>query len=296
MKKSATAFLLGAIIPAFACSTFASFAGANNTLVMAKNRDNVPDHQIVEVVSTKGKLKYLALSRADIPDFVSAGINEKNLAVFNEVTIEYSAEAKGGIADDFSKDVLQNYTTVDEVIPHIQELVDKFPDPVFYQVADGKQILSIEVAPKHKYQYTLTKQGVYAHTNNYQINKLIQNYPYTEAEKSRVMGSKIRLSRANTLLDDESDVVLSDMQSYALDHSNGANDSLYRTGVEAKPKSVRSLAFFGVALAKDGRTPAQVQVRLYNQGEEFSYVLDKDFWSKYSLAYTIVKANSKELQ
>lgn len=293
MNKVAILFLFGSIAPVFACSTFATFDGANNTLVMAKNRDNVPDHQIVEVVSAKGKLKYLALSRADIPDFVSAGVNEKNLAVFNEVTIEYSSEAKGGIADDFSKDILQNYATVDEVIPHIQELVDKFPDPVFYQVADGKQILSIEVAPKHKYQYTLTQQGVYAHTNNYQIKKLIQNYPYTEAEKARVFGSKTRLSRASALLIDESGVALSDMQSYALDHSNGAHNSLYRTG-EATPKSVRSLAFFGVALAKDGMAPAQVQIRLYNQGEEFQYVLDKDFWSKYNLAYTIIDANSKE--
>lgn len=296
MKKSIFVYiLLNAIPTAFACSVFATFAGANNKLVMAKNRDNVPDHQIIEVVSAKGKLKYLALSRADVPDFVSAGINERNLAVFNEVTIEYSSEAKGGIADDFSKDILQKYATVDEVIPHIQELVDKFPDPVFYQVTDGVQILSIEVAPKRKYQYTLTQQGVYAHTNNYQIKKLIQNYPYTEAEKARVLGSNIRLSRANTLLVKEHDVTLSDMQRYALDHSNGEHSSLYRMG-EANSKSVRSLAFFGVALAKDGIAPAQVQIRLYNQGEEFYSVLDKDFWSKYSVAYTTIKASSKEVK
>ena len=164
MKKIVILLVCG-IATSFACTTFATFNGADDTLLMAKNRDNNPDRQVIEVVAEPSKLKYLALSRQDVPDFVSAGINEKNLAVFNEVTIEYSALAKGGIADDFSKDILQNYANAKDVIPDLPKLIAKFPDPVFYQVADAKNILSIEVTPKHKFSYKLINRQQIIITN-----------------------------------------------------------------------------------------------------------------------------------
>jgi hypothetical protein len=284
---------LANLVPAFACTTFASFNGADNTLVMAKNRDNRPDHQVIEVVVASGKYKYLALSRQDVPDFVSAGINEKNLAVFNEVTVEYSAQAKGGIADDFSKDILQNYAHARDVIPDIAKLVAKYPDPVFYQVADGKQILSIEVAPNHKFSYTLVKQGSFAHTNNYLIPELIKNYPYSTSENARLLASSMRLNRASYLVSHESSPSLETLQTIALDHSAGNNDSILRSGESHKENSVRSLAFFGVQIAHDGDVNSQVSANLYTVGEKYHYTLNDAFWRQYSAGITILSANSK---
>lgn len=292
MKKIVILSACG-IATSFACTTFATFNGADGTLLMAKNRDNNPDRQVIEVVAEKGKLKYLALSRQDVPDFVSAGINEKNLAVFNEVTVEYSTLAKGGIADDFSKGILQNYTNAKDVIPDLPKLIAKFPDPVFYQVADAKNILSIEVAPNHKFSYKLVDRGVYAHTNNYQDEKLIKNYPYTSTENVRLLASTTRLNRALYLAAQESSNSLQAMQNIALDQSAGTDDSIFRLGNIQNYRSSKSLAFFGVKIDKAGRNPGEFSANLYYAGEKYNYVLNQQFWDKYNQQYTVVSATGK---
>ena len=294
MKK--ILLLLGCswLLPVMACTTFATFNTESGNLMMGKNRDNRPDHQIVEVVNATGRYKYLALSRFDVKDFVSAGINEKNLAVFNEVTIEYSAQAVGGIADDFSKDILQNYANATDVIKDLPKLIAKFPDPVFYQVADGQNILSIEVAPNHKFSYTLQSSGIFAHTNHYQSANLVANYPYGASDVISKQGSEMRLKRASYLLEHESSADLSQLQQIGLDHSAGANNSIFRIGKETKPNSVRSLAFFAVSIPHSSESGiAQVVVDLYNVGEKYQYNLDQDFWAQYTANYTQLKPVAK---
>ena len=290
MKKILLFLGCSVFLPVIACTTFATFKTESGNLMMAKNRDNRPDHQIVEVVNASGRYKYLALSRLDVKDFVSAGVNEKNLAVFNEVTIEYSAQAVGGIADDFSKDILQNYAHARDVIKDLPKLIAKFPDPVFYQVADGQNILSIEVAPNHKFKYTLQSRGVFAHTNHYQNFDLVANYPYGASDVISKQGSEMRLQRASYLLEHESNVGLSQLQQIGLDHSAGANNSIFRTGKEAKPNSIRSLAFFAVSIPRSSESGVvQVVVNLYNVGEKYHYHLDQAFWAQYTANYTQLK-------
>lgn len=287
MKKILLGTLLSSVLSAFACTTFASFNGESGSFVMAKNRDNRPDHQIVEVVAEKGKYKYVALSRADVPDFVSAGVNERNLAVFNEVTVEHSQLAVGGIADDFSKDILQNYRSASDVIPDLAKLVAKYPDPVFYQVADGKNLLNIEVGTNHHYSYKLITNGNFVHTNNYLESSLIKQYKYSSSEVLRKQASVTRLQRAGALLDTESALSLTLMQQIGLDHNAGNDDSLYRTGKEAKPQAVRSLAFFGVQIG-NSLVASKILVNLYNSGEHYSYTLDDNFWKHYTQQYTVI--------
>ncbi|MDD3267327.1 MAG: carcinine hydrolase/isopenicillin-N N-acyltransferase family protein [Burkholderiales bacterium] len=288
--------LILATLPIFgmACTTFASFNGVNNSFVIAKNRDNNPDRQIIQVVNEPTKYKYIALSRQDVPDFVSAGVNEHNLAVFNEVTIEYSDKAVGGIADDFSKDILQNYKTVKDVIPNIDKLVNKYPDPVFYQVTDGKYLLSIEVAPDKKYSYNLTSSEAYAHTNNYQIKSLIKDYPYTESEKQRLAASSTRYDRATFLMKQNKNLDLAQMQLFALDRNAGNDDSIFRTGaIDNNPRTSKSLAFFGVSQDKTGKAAATVNANLYNMGEKYNYTLLPSFWNQFESQFTILKPNAK---
>lgn len=279
------------ITNAFACTTFASFNGTNDSFVMAKNRDNNPDNQVIEVVTKKNKFKYLALSRKDVPDFVSAGVNERGVAVFNEVTIEYSDKAVGGIADDFSKDILQNYSNALAVIPDIPKLIKKYPDPVFYQVADNTNLLAIEVAPNHKYKYSITKIGSFAHTNNYQESALIKDYPYSEAEKQRLANSQTRYNRALELINTESSISLDDLQNIGLDRNAGNDDSIFRTGAKPAPRTSKSLAFFAVQL--NDNQPTQVQVNLYSVGEKYNYKLTNDFWKQYESGITVLPPNSK---
>jgi hypothetical protein len=294
MRKNILLITFGVVSTSFACTTFASFNGESGLFMMAKNRDNNPDRQILEVVAEKGKYKYLALSRQDVPNFVSAGINEYNLSVFNEVTIEYSSQAVGGIADDFSKDILQNYKTVKDVIPDISKLVDKFPDPVFYQVADGKYILSIEVAANHKYAYNLKSQGIYAHTNNFLEQDMIKNYSYSDSEKARWESSNTRYLRAKQLLAAESLVSFDSLQNIGLDRNAGNDDSIFRTGVVANnPRTSRSLAFFAISIDPRGKLPSVVNVNMYNMSEKYNYTLTPQFWQSYESGFNILLVNTK---
>ncbi len=287
MRKFLLSFLLSNVfINGFACTTFASFNGESNSFVMAKNRDNRPDSQLLEVVAEKNKYKYLALSRQDAPDFVSAGVNEYNLSVFNEVTIEYSKFAVGGIADDFSKDILQNYRDVLSVIPDLDKLVQKYPDPVFYQVSDGKILLAIEVGNNHQYRYKLIKQSDFVHTNNYLESSLISNYKYDHQEQIRKNASLKRLYRANFLISQESSLSLVNMQRIGYDHNAGVNDSIYRIGEVNQRSSVRSLAFFGVQIMNN--KTAKILVKFYTNGNNYSYVLNSEFWQKYNERYNIL--------
>lgn len=284
------------ILPLFgiACTTFATFDGTNDSLLIAKNRDNNPDRQIMAVVNEPNKYKYIALSRQDVPDFVSAGVNEYNLAVFNEVTIEYSDKAVGGIADDFSKDILQNYKTVQDVLPDLDQLVAKFPAPVFYQVTDGKNLLSIEVAPNHKYSYTMISSGTYAHTNNYQIKPLIKDYQYSDSEKTRLSASTTRYDRAKFLMTQNKNIDLAQMQVFALDRNAGNDDSIFRTGaVDNNPRTSKSLAFFGVQIDKKNKSTATVNANLYNMSEKYNYTLVPSFWNQFESQFTILKPNAK---
>lgn len=293
LRKIVLPILSIALTSAFACTTFATYKGESGNFLMAKNRDNNPDRQVIEVVATPSKYKYLALSRQDVPDFVSAGINEYNLAVFNEVTIEYSKYAVGGIADDFSKDILQNYRKAVDVIPDLPKLIAKYPDPVFYQVADGENLLSIEVAPQHKYTYTLTKRGTYVHTNNYTEKNLISNYPYTPSELSRLESSITRYNRANQLITSATNVNLGVMQKIGLDHNAGNDDSILRIGSGKNISASRSLAFFGVSINADKKSPAQVATNLYNVGEKYTFTLTPEFWAKFESGVVILAPNLK---
>lgn len=284
--------LLALIGTSFACTTFASFPSEGGNFIMAKNRDNNPDRQIVEVVAEAGKYKYIALSRQDVPEFVSAGINEHNLAVFNEVTIEYSHKAVGRIQDDFTKDILQNYKTVKAVIPDIAKLIAKYPDPVFYQVADGKYLLNIEVAPNHKYSYKLMNKGVFAHTNNYLQKDLIVDYPYSDSESKRWVASNTRYERALQLVSESGCLNMDDMQVIALDHHAGNDDSIFRTGAVANnPRGSKSLAFFAVQISPNAKSASKVAINLYNMSEKYSYTLDSQFWAKYTESYTTLSSN-----
>lgn len=292
-KKILLPILSLTLTTSFACTTFATYKGESGMFMMAKNRDNRPDHQVIEVVAEKGKYKYLALSRQDVPDFVSAGVNEYNLAVFNEVTIEYSKFAVGGIADDFSKDILQNYRNATDVIADLPKLVAKYPDPVFYQVADGENLLSIEVAPNKKYTYTLTKRGTYVHTNHYLEKNLIPNYAYTSSELNRLESSETRYNRANKLVGSLANANLDDMQKIGLDHNAGNDDSILRIGSGKNINASRSLAFFAVSLDAKKKYPAQVQANLYSVGEQYTFTLTPQFWSGFESGVVILPTNLK---
>ncbi len=115
---------------------------------------------------------------------VSMGINQHGLTIIEEDSPLPSnakqnrrfQQPENGTAEGMIKyGILQNFNTVDEILPFLSKIFS-VADPHFYQIADGKKILTVEVAyadnnldPVRKFTYqVLSKRGDnFAHTNHY---------------------------------------------------------------------------------------------------------------------------------
>jgi acyl-CoA:6-aminopenicillanic acid acyl transferase len=115
---------------------------------------------------------------------VSMGVNQNGLIIIEEDS-PLPKDAKqnrrfqqpeNGTSEGMIKyGILQNFNTVDEIIPFISKIFS-MAEPHFYQIADNKKILTVEVAygdnnidltRKFTYQILSKPNDYFAHTNHY---------------------------------------------------------------------------------------------------------------------------------
>lgn len=140
---------------------------------------------------------------------VSMGVNQQGLTIIEEDSPLPSnakqnrrfQQPENGTAEGMIKyGILQNFNTVDEILPFLPKIFS-VADPHFYQIADGKKILTVEVAyannnldPTRKFTYqVLSKRGDhFAHTNHYltqeytPLNNLKVNPDSFDSSKNRL--------------------------------------------------------------------------------------------------------------
>lgn len=140
---------------------------------------------------------------------VSMGINQNGLTIIEEdspMPTNTKANRRfqqpiSGTAEGMIKyGILQNFNTIDEIVPFISKIFS-VADPQFYQIADAKKILIIEVAYgknnndlERKFNYKiLTKENEYfAHTNLYltpeytSLNTIRKNSDSTNSAEHRL--------------------------------------------------------------------------------------------------------------
>lgn len=115
---------------------------------------------------------------------VSMGVNQNGLTIIEEDSpFPKNAEQnrrfqqpKNGTAEGMIKyGILQNFNTVDEIVPFISKIFS-MAEPDFYQIADNKKILTVEVdygdnnsdsTRKFTYQILSRTNDYFAHTNHY---------------------------------------------------------------------------------------------------------------------------------
>jgi hypothetical protein len=115
---------------------------------------------------------------------IQMGINEHGLSIFEESgprPKDYKKQRRfqqpeNGNAEGMIKyGILQNFNTVDEILPHLSKIFS-VAQPDFYQIADDKKILTVEVAPAEKnndskrpfnYKIFQKTNEYFAHTNYY---------------------------------------------------------------------------------------------------------------------------------
>lgn len=104
--------------------------------------------------------------------------------------------------------LLQNFNTVQEITPFIDNIFSQAA-PNYYQITDGKFILTVEVAygtsdhdPKRPYVYTLLEKtgDSFKHTNTYLSPAFVDLNTLARSQDS-VKGSNYRLEKITQLID-----------------------------------------------------------------------------------------------
>lgn len=286
LKQKALMLCLGALLvqSSFACTDFASVNGANNSVLINKNRDEVPDLQSVVAFHPFKGYSFMGLvsqQQEGNPYVVRAGINQYGLAIVNMAAgilknnpTYYNRYDDG---DDFMRAVLTGYQSIAEVMGNLPALVAAHPYPEFYLLADRQQTALIELAPGGQYVVTTSDSEPLYHTNNYEAPGFAQyNTFYAE-------GSMNRYDRIADLMNSTSNYSMDTFITFAHDHAAGSNDSIFRTGLNpGDPKTPRTLATFIASIPKASNGAPTVYVQFYPEpnisGPSYTFNLTPDFW------------------
>ncbi len=273
---------------ALACTTFASVDGADQSTLIAKNRDESPDIQSVMLFHPDSGYAFLGMVSQQTPTApyaVRAGINEYGLAIVNMAVSNPPHDVEYGDGDALMRDVLMHNQSVAEVMGNLPTLIADHPYPEFYLLADRNQTASIELAPHGKYVVTLSNTGPLYHTNNYEFPSFMPlNLSYSYLE-----GSINRYNRISALMNSNTNYTLDEFQLFAHDHAAGSNDSIFRTGRQPNdPQTPRTLATFIAKIPHDGSAPT-VLIQFYPYGctspvmcPATTYTLSSSFWNNTS--------------
>ncbi len=286
MKYTLTCLCLSlfAIQSAFACTTFASVDGANQSTLIAKNRDENPDIQSVVAFHPEQGYAFLGMVSQRTPTSpyaVRAGINEYGLAIVNMAVSNPPPATSYADGDAFMRAALTTDQSVAQVMADLPALVAAHPYPEFYLLADRMQTASIELAPHGKYFVTVSNTGPVYHTNNYEFPAF---FPFNKSY-AYLAGSMNRYNRISALMNGNTNYTLDEFEMFAHDHAAGSNDSIFRTGKHPKdPKTARTLATFIAQIPHDGSAPT-VSIEFYPFGctspvmcPATTYKLNANFW------------------
>ena len=175
----------------YACTAFGIITKSGT--IIGKNRDYYYDNQQFQLIMPLKQFRnwydnsynhlnkfYGITSNNDI----KMGVNQYGLTAIEEDPIyplnalqhrKYLQPINGNSEGMILYGILQNFKTVDEILPFIPKIFE-MAAPNFYQFADNKKILVVEVSfgendtdEKRKYKYqTYSSQGeIFAHTNTY---------------------------------------------------------------------------------------------------------------------------------
>lgn len=274
-----------------ACTLFSAAGSdvAGRGVLIGKNRDQLPAFGTLKIVTPEGHgNRYLAVLYGTFP---SMGINEKGLALVSATSPDRD-ETTGGSVNSV---ILSSYDSVAGVLSDLHSF-SRYGSQ-FFIVADRYRTARIEIAPDTEQPTnvvaTVTSNGVLAQTNHYLEQSFLHlNY---DVDGNLIHGkpgtsSGERYARIAALLDGRLSGHLppfdiNDFVVFSRDHTEGDNNSVYRTACADDASGECTLATFIASMPGNG-SPA-VYVRLNNQysgGAQHScgFVMTDDFWTKWS--------------
>ncbi len=210
-------------------------------LLIGKNYDDIPlQGQALRMVKPEGKISYLVWegqaekSQAGVEPSINGGINQKGLVVF------YSA-APLGTNNNHSAIVARLLENCDSVACVQEKATDLFQEAgtAFLILGDAHKIAQVEIAPDGKYTITAKEKGSLYHTNHY-LTEDYEKYNQGVSESSLK-----RYARIQSIMEDKKARFSADaLRKISFDHSDGPNNSLYRTGTLCNPlRTIGHLTF-----------------------------------------------------
>lgn len=175
---------------------------------------------------------------------VSMGVNEHGLTVIEEDTLRPKLPTKqrrfyqpenGTDVNTILYAILQNFNSVDEMLPYLSKIFGSAA-PDFYQFADGKKILTVEVAfgdnnqsPTRKFSYqVLSKKNEYfGHTNTYLTPIFIELNHFNQQDVSvnSIDSAESRLEKINDHLLNTENINIESTSKWFLDTRSSVSDS-----------------------------------------------------------------------
>jgi len=246
--------------PSEACTLWGAVGTAvegGGTLV-AKNRDWAPDHfQELSVLRPAEGFQSLVLRAVGGEEpGVKAGVNEKGLVIVSATANQVPRAERNKVEQKkgLMRHLLVTCASVDEVLKNI----DLFRRPVFYLIADRKEVVAIEVAPAGRRSVTRRDSGALSHTNHY----CAIDSPDIKHKPSA--SSTTRLGRIDELLKTHPQPYsIEDFFRFSTDQNAGPDDGVWRTGSDLAKR--RTLATWIVAVPPAGSP--QLYLKTADPGE-----------------------------
>ncbi|OGV26010.1 MAG: hypothetical protein A3F18_02115 [Legionellales bacterium RIFCSPHIGHO2_12_FULL_37_14] len=225
-----------------ACTSFGMIT--NDGTIIGKNRDFYYGPQHVGVFTPKPRFFKAFLNKyshknlfyaLEYKDGISMGVNQHGLTAIQEDFTPPHKPAKqrrfkeplNGLRDsNLLYAVLQNFNSIEEMIPYINNIFKKSA-PGFYQFADAHKILTVEVAfaannkaPNRQFTYNiLSKKGEYfTHTNSYLSPKFTH---LNQGDQQNFISSNNRLKTITNLISNTKNVTIKNASAwFSLTRSN----------------------------------------------------------------------------
>lgn len=257
-----------------ACTLWASTgnAVAGGGTIVAKNRDNITSlYTRLKAVFPEDGFRFFGILDIEADGYVTAGLNEKGVAVVNAAANSVSRGKRNVATEDVTERILIGYDSVDALFK--ERDIFKNTHPAIYIVADAAKIMSVEVAPGGRVSVSVTEEGTLALTNHFTDVSL------ADANEQISRLSLLRLEHIRRLMSEHDHPhCLSDFIAMSRDEDSGSDAAVMRRAREGS--RIRTLATWIVRLEPD-KAP-EVYVGLFNPTEKEEtrrIIVDNNFWN-----------------
>jgi hypothetical protein len=263
---------IASLLPAssvLACTLFGAQGSrvlGGGTLVV-KNRDFRPEYQEMRLVQGSRYRFYGLYGGTDEKMGLKGGVNEAGLVVFSAAAScipQKERRTMGKNTGSLGK-LLGRYATVEEALESGIDL----GGPKFLLLADATELAWVEVGTEDRVTVRRVQNGTLAHTNFYLSPE------FESLNLKPAVSARHRYARIEELLESRNvPYILDDLIGYSTDQTEGADNSLWRTG--SRSEGPQTLATFGVWIHAGARPDVFVKIRYSpeDQGKEDVYQLD----------------------